>query len=610
MNLNRGSEKKNNRDLPSHKAKRKLLVQTGILVSIVFLVIAALIGVRVRDYCMYLYVDAKEEMIDADLIRVGDGLFFENFYWGFLDYWEEHLDELGAIDVDEVVEFFEEAYSDEENIEKKDYSDPNIPKKDWIKMSKLEYLAAQNEVGIEKQDHGYEEVFLMSLEKEDYGLVLATGLDDEEGEEDTAAKTGEKDAREELQIGDVFDIGDVVGPEEIKESSENYEVPCWPILYEEPDTGEVYYMGIYPLNRNGEARVALIILHNMDSFTTGLNRSILILELLILGILGLAGGLLLLTLYRGAVRPVTRIQRNVRIYVEDKDNVEFSSNMSKVYARNEFGVLADDLSRLADELQDYSQKNIGLAEENAKNATELQLAAKMQSDMLPKSFPEHAQITVAASMTPAKDVGGDLYDVFMVDDDHIAFLIADVAGKGVPAALLGSAVQTIVKYHTVPGVKPSEILFALNNEVCAKELDSMFVTVWLGILNIRTGHMMTSNAGHEYPMFNTGGTYELFKDIHGMPAGSVEGLQYKDHDFWLKKNDRIFVYTDGAAEATNAREEMFETGGILKVLNEDPEREPAEVLKVMKERIDAFVGEAEQFDDLTMLCVRFNGTEG
>ncbi len=591
MNLNKGSQDKDKRNISSHKLKRKLLVQTGILVILVFGTIAILTGVAIRNYCMSLYVDAKEEMIDEDLERMA-GTLAEPYHMDYYgDYWEEHLTEFNDMPVDKIYDYFEEVYDLIDGL-LEDYKHEDLTEEQNLLMGFFYYQLDRNNLFTEMETQKYEKVYLIDISEENYGLIINTG---EEGEEEQ----GE---------GDILDLSSFLTREEIRENTDNFREPMIPMIYEKDDT--YYYIAIKPMDYQEKTRFALVYLYNMDSFSTSLNRSILIVECLILGILGIAGGLLLLTVYRGALRPVSRIQRNVRIYVEDKDNLEFASNMSKVYAKNEFGALADDLSKLADELQDYSVKNIGLAEENARNATELQLAAKMQSDMLPKVFPDHAQISVAASMTPAKDVGGDLYDVFMVDDDHIAFLIADVAGKGVPAALLGSAVQTIVKYHTVPGVKPSEILFALNNEVCAKELDSMFVTVWLGILNIRTGHMMTSNAGHEYPMFNTGENYEMFKDIHGMPAGSVEGLQYKDHDFWLKKNDRIFVYTDGAAEATNAREEMFETGGILKVLNEDPEREPAEVLKVMKERIDAFVGEAEQFDDLTMLCVRFNGTEG
>ena len=255
-----------------------------------------------------------------------------------------------------------------------------------------------------------------------------------------------------------------------------------------------------------------------------------------------------------------------------------------------------------------------LLETRAKvEATEadLRIGTQIQTSMLPltfPAFPDRPEFDIHASMDPAKEVGGDFYDFFMIDEDHLALVIADVSGKGIPAALFMMSSKIFISDHTTMGGTPAEILERVNKLVCANNDANMFVTVWLGILEISTGKLTTASAGHEYPMINLNGKYKLLKDKHGMAIGAMEFAKYADTEIQLKKGDSIFVYTDGVAEATDANNQLFGTDRTLEALNSIPaDATQKEVLLGVRAAVDAFVKEAPQFDDLTMLGLRYNG---
>ena len=213
-------------------------------------------------------------------------------------------------------------------------------------------------------------------------------------------------------------------------------------------------------------------------------------------------------------------------------------------------------------------------------------------------------------MNPAKEVGGDFYDFFLVDDDHLCMVIADVSGKGVPAALFMMSTRFIVSNYAKMGKSPAEILTRANDEICANNQEDMFVTVWLGILEISTGRLTASNAGHEYPVLRKAdGHFELFKDKHGMVIGGMEGVKYKQYEVMLEPGTKIFQYTDGVPEATDAENNLFGTERMILALNKDPAASPEQILKNVRSSVDDFVKDAEQFDDLTMLCLEYKGSE-
>ena len=238
------------------------------------------------------------------------------------------------------------------------------------------------------------------------------------------------------------------------------------------------------------------------------------------------------------------------------------------------------------------------------------MATEIQASMLPSifpAFPERPEFDLYASMDPAKEVDGDFYDFFMIDDDHLGTVIADVSGKGVPAALFMMISKTVVQNYAMMGLDAAEVLRRANESLCAQNKMEMFVTTWIGILELSTGKMTCASAGHEYPAIYHDGKFELLKDKHGFVLGGMEGARYKNYEIMFEKGDKIFVYTDGVPEATNANTELFGTDRMINALNSAPNAAPKEILKNVRASVDAFVGAAEQFDDLTMVCVEYRG---
>ncbi len=258
-----------------------------------------------------------------------------------------------------------------------------------------------------------------------------------------------------------------------------------------------------------------------------------------------------------------------------------------------------------------SQDEVSRASANAK--AELNTATQIQNGMVPNifpAFPGKKEFDIHAAMYTAKEVGGDFYDFFLIDDRHLAMIIADVSGKGVPAALFMMASKILTNDRALMGGSPAEILNFVNDRICSNNEAEMFVTLWLGILDLDTGKVVAANAGHEYPAIcKNGGEFELLKDKHGLVIGCMEGVTYSDYEFTLGKGDALFLYTDGIPEATNAAEEQFGTDRMVDALNINAGAAVKDILTNVKNSVDDFVSDAEQFDDLTMLCLRYNGNE-
>ena len=250
--------------------------------------------------------------------------------------------------------------------------------------------------------------------------------------------------------------------------------------------------------------------------------------------------------------------------------------------------------------------------EKERIGAELQMANRIQASMLPHEFPpfpDRKEFNIYATMDPAREVGGDFYDFFLIDEDHLCLVMADVSGKGIPAALFMMISKVILQSCAMLGQSVSEILRKTNEALCSGNQEEMFVTVWVGVLEISTGVITAANAGHEYPALMKDGRFQLLKDPHGLFIGGIEGMEYKEYEIRLKKGDKLFLYTDGVPEATDAGENMFGLDRMLEALNEAPDAPPQEILKNVRRATDRFVKDAEQFDDLTMLCIEYNGGE-
>ncbi len=238
--------------------------------------------------------------------------------------------------------------------------------------------------------------------------------------------------------------------------------------------------------------------------------------------------------------------------------------------------------------------------------TELNVATDIQASMLPTifpAFPSRPEFDIFASMTPAKEVGGDFYDFFLVDDDHLAMVMADVSGKGVPAALFMVISKTLIKNAVQLGLSPREVLEKVNNQLCEGNDAQMFVTVWLGIYEISTGQLTAANAGHEYPaLCRVGEDFQLYHDKHGFVLAGMDDLKYSEYTLQLCPGDILYVYTDGIPEATSETVELYGTDRMLVALNQFKEASLPDLLQGVKDDVDTFVGNAPQFDDLTMLA--------
>ena len=251
--------------------------------------------------------------------------------------------------------------------------------------------------------------------------------------------------------------------------------------------------------------------------------------------------------------------------------------------------------------------------EQERIAEELRTAREVQANTLPSifpPFPDRTEFSLYASMAPAKEVGGDFYDFFLIDSDHLALVIADVSGKGIPAALFMMVSKSLIKNELLSGCDPAEAMTRVNQQLCERNSSQMFVTVWLAVVELSTGKGLACNAGHEHPALRrAGGDFELLKYKHGMFVGISGKAKYQNREFELHPGDSIFVYTDGIPEATAAGKEMFGEERLVSSLNACPDCRPEEMIRWVKNSVDTFVGDAEQFDDLTMLCLEYKGPE-
>ena len=340
---------------------------------------------------------------------------------------------------------------------------------------------------------------------------------------------------------------------------------------------------------------------------TGHSRNTAIVLLLAVTLVTLAAALIV---GKRIVRPLNTITQ--RITELSEDNLEFK--MEDAYRTgDEVEALAESFAAISHKTVVYMDKVVKVTAEKERIGAELSLATEIQAAMMPHifpPFPDRTEFDIYATMDTAKEVGGDFYDYFLIDDDHLCMVIADVSGKGVPAALFMMASKIILQSCAMLGRSPAQILDKTNEAICSNNEAEMFVTVWLGILEISTGRLTAANAGHEFPVFKRpDGPYELYKDKHGFVIGGMDGVKYREYELTLEPGSKLFVYTDGVPEATNADMELFGTQRMLDALNAAPNAAPRDTLKSVRRAVDGFVRDAEQFDDLTMLCMEYRGPE-
>ena len=339
--------------------------------------------------------------------------------------------------------------------------------------------------------------------------------------------------------------------------------------------------------------------------------------------------ILVLLVNRFVVNPINQVARAALQYVSDRrtsegrsastgvrristgEDGEECSAISKLNIRtgDEIQALSEAIKTMELEINEYIQDLTTVTAEKERIGAELNVATQIQADMLPRifpAFPEREEFDVYATMNPAKEVGGDFDDFFLVDDDHLAVVIADVSGKGVPAALFMVIAKTLIKNHAQNQEAPGTVFTQTNEQLCEGNDAGLFVTGWMGVLEISTGKFVYVNAGHNPPLLKrAGGTFEWLKSRPGFVLAGMEGVRYRENTLQLEPGDRLYLYTDGVTEATNSHEELFGDERLQNALNEYMDLPVEQFLPKIKECIDAFVGGADQFDDITMLALDY-----
>ena len=278
---------------------------------------------------------------------------------------------------------------------------------------------------------------------------------------------------------------------------------------------------------------------------------------------------------------------NLNVTVDVRSNAEFAS-------------LSDDINLTVKTLKQY------ITEAAARIDKELEYAKQIQLSVLPTNFPKNEDYGIFAQMIAAKEVGGDFYDFYKLNDTIVAFLVADVSGKGIPAAMFMMTAKTILKDLAESGMAVNDIFVKANGKLCENNESGMFVTVWMGMLDLATGNLKYANAGHNPPLvIHKNGEGEYLRTRAGFVLGGMEGVRYRINEMTLDPGDRIFLYTDGVTEATNAEEELYGEERLIAFMNQNRTVEAKKLLVALKADIDEFVGEAPQFDDITMLMLDY-----
>ena len=324
--------------------------------------------------------------------------------------------------------------------------------------------------------------------------------------------------------------------------------------------------------------------------------------------------LFILVVDKSIIAPINKLSNAARTFVDNMGKDEDDKNESvfadlNIKSKDEIENLYHSVQFMEKELHEYIDNLSRVTAEKERIGTELSIATQIQADMLPSifpAFPERSEFDIYATMSPAKEVGGDFYDFFMVDDRHLAIVIADVSGKGVPAALFMVIGKTLIKDHTHTKKDLAEVFAEVNNMLCEANSEGLFITAFEGVLDLVSGEFTFVNAGHECPyIYRKGKGYEYYKLNPCFVLAGMEDMEYTVGSFTLEEGDKIFQYTDGVTEATSLNEELYGDDRLCAVLNRNVDKAPEELLSLVKEDIDKFVGEAPQFDDITMLCLEF-----
>ena len=371
----------------------------------------------------------------------------------------------------------------------------------------------------------------------------------------------------------------------------------------------------YPLyGEDGRPYAFSLVDMSINSVISGMHDFALQLLVSMLGLTVLIAWFMTAAMKKTLVKPINDIAEAALGYVQDRRaGILRSDHFAHldVHTGDEVENLALIMEDMETDLNEIEGSLTAITAQNERISTELTLATRIQAAFVPHifpPFPNRPEFDIYASMEPAKEVGGDFYDFFLIDEDHLGLVMADVSGKGVPAALFMMVTKIILKNSAMLGQGPAAVLTKANESISANNQEDMFVTVWIGVLEISTGRLTCANAGHEYPVFRKpGGSFEVIKDKHGFVVGGMSGIKYREYELQLEPGAKLFLYTDGVPEASNAANELFGMERMLAALNTAPDDVSKGILSNVHRALRSFVKDVEQFDDVTMLCLDYKG---
>ena len=360
------------------------------------------------------------------------------------------------------------------------------------------------------------------------------------------------------------------------------------------------------LDENGKAIAEIQYILDMSEVRAYLNSFLVNMLLISFAIIGVTIIVYIFFVRKMVTKPIGKLTAFTQQITETS---AFENQRIEIKTGDEIQSLSESFNFMLAELENYIANLSKVTAEKERIGAELDIAKHIQASMLPcifPAFPDRKEIDIYATMDPAKEVGGDFYDFFMVDERHLAIVMADVSGKGVPAALFMVIGKTLIKDHTTPDRDLGKVFSAVNNMLCEANSEGLFITAFEGVLDLVTGEFNFVNAGHEMPYIcKAGGNFEAYKIRPGFVLAGMEDMRYNAGTMQLEVGDKIFQYTDGVTEATNINNELYGMDRLGVILNKVKNGTPHEILPAVKRDIDEFVGEADQFDDITMLCLEY-----
>ncbi len=576
------------------KKGQKIVVQIGAIIIVLFALVTMAVGNMVTMASFSTALSTNMTMFENYMDTLASYMDeYRSLTW-LMDYWKDNAESLqedelllsGKVDIDDILDDLSKETA--KDITEKEAG--SLPAEDQRRFAVFCYIDIQDTFWMYQGEDNDIFIFLTMTDHEgDEPFVIMANAPKEEG----------------LFLGLTGDLDAI--QETIDNTDDAKRAEIWKWAFTTPEKLMAFGTRVPVDEYRGAAKAEMLGAFEADLvygdmvFTEHIRNEVILMMLAVLA-------LILTGLYFIVPRPLVRLKKYVSEYSNTKNTDELVNKLSAIRSRNEIGAFADEFSSLALEMDRYTREMEVLAGERERVATELNVATNIQMQMLPHVFPENEKFKLNASSVPAKEVGGDFYDCYMIDDDHLALTIADVSGKGVPAALFMAVSKTMIKNRTIVGGTPSDIIHDVNNWLCEGNDSCMFVTVWHGILTVSTGELVCTNAGHEYPGIRSGSDpFRLIRTEHAVPLGLMPDAEFEDEHYVLSSGDALFVYTDGVPEAHSADDSMFEENGLESVLSEvSKDDTPEDIVKRVSDAVNKFAEDAAQYDDLTMMCLIMN----